>query len=182
MTAFQKFVAGKGIYLREVRESDVNEQYYNWINDPEINQFLETRYHPRSLENIKGFVKSMDGRGDEILFAICDTATDKHIGNIKLGPINWVHRYGDISLLVGDKAYWGKGIATEAIRLVTEFAFYTLNLHKVKAGCYAQNTGSRKAFEKVGFELEGVLKKQWILNGQFMDQLYLGLCVEDYKR
>ena len=42
--------------------------------------------------------------------------TDKHIGNIKLGPINWIHRYGDISLLIGDKDYWGKGIATEAIR------------------------------------------------------------------
>jgi ribosomal-protein-alanine N-acetyltransferase len=181
MVAYKKFAQGTSIYLREVRESDVNENYYYWLNDPEINQFLETRYFPRSLENIRGFVKNMDGNSNEIFLAICDTTKDKHIGNIKLGPINWIHRYADISLLVGDKAYWGKGIATEAIRLVTEFAFYKLNLHKVKAGCYAQNIGSRKAFEKVGFVLEGELKKQWLLNGEFQDQLYLGLCVEDYK-
>ncbi|MFA6260118.1 MAG: GNAT family N-acetyltransferase [Bacteroidia bacterium] len=180
--AYQKFVESTSIYLREVRESDVNDHYYNWLNDPEINQFLETRYVPRSLENIRAFVKSMDGNSHEVFLAICDKATDKHIGNIKLGPINWIHRYADISLLVGDKSYWGKGIATEAIRLVTEFAFYRLNLHKVKAGCYAENVGSKKAFEKVGFVLEGVMKKQWILNGEFQDQLYLGLCVEDYKR
>lgn len=180
--AYQKFVEGTSVYLREVRESDVNENYYNWLNDPEINQFLETRYFPRSLDNIRGFVKNMDGNSNELFLAICDSATDKHIGNIKLGPINWTHRFAEISLLVGDKTYWGKGIATEAIRLVTELAFYRLNLHKVKAGCYAQNIGSRKAFEKVGFELEGVMKKQWIVNGEYQDQLYLGLCMEDYKR
>jgi RimJ/RimL family protein N-acetyltransferase len=181
MVDYKKFAQGTSIYLREVRESDVNEYYYNWLCDPEINQFLETRYFPHSQENIREFVKSMDGNSNEILLAICDSDTHKHIGNIKLGPINWIHRYADISLLVGDKSYWGKGIATEAIRLVTEFAFYSLNLHKVKAGCYAMNIGSRKAFEKVGFVLEGELKKQWILNGEFQNQLCLGLCVEDYK-
>jgi RimJ/RimL family protein N-acetyltransferase len=178
----QGFLTGDTVYLREVRQSDVNDNYYRWMNDPEINQYLETRYFPRSKDNIADFVKSMDGNSNEILFAICDIKSDRHIGNIKIGPINWIHRYADISLLIGEKDFWGKGVATQAIRLVTEFGFNTLNLHKIKAGCYEANGGSAKAFEKVGFQREGLLKKQWIVNGEFQDEILLGLCSEDYSK
>ena len=159
----------------------MNEAYYNWMNDPSISQYLETRYLPRSKHNITEFVKTMDGKSNEVLFAICDISSDMHIGNIKIGPINWIHRFADISLLIGDKNYWGKGVATEAIRLVTLFAFNTLNLHKLKAGCYEQNIASAKAFEKAGFKREGLLKNQWIANGQFFDEILLGLCSEDFN-
>lgn len=181
MGTAKNFIEGTSIYLREVRESDVNDNYYSWLNNSEVNQYLETRYYPRSKENILEYVKHMDGLGNEIFFAICDKQSDKHIGNIKLGPINWIHRFCDISLLIGDKSFWGKGIATEAIRLVCEFGFHTLNLHKIKAGCYEQNKGSAKAFEKAGFIKEGLLKNQWIVNGHYYDEIILGLCVEDYK-
>jgi len=56
-----------------------------------------------------------------------------------------------------------------------------LNLHKLRAGCYADNIGSIKAFEKNGFSQEGCLKNQWYSNGNYMDQIWLGLLIEDYK-
>lgn len=180
MEPYHHFIEGSGIYLREVRLSDVNENYYQWLNDPEINQFLETRFLPQSMHNIEEFVRSKDGNSNEVLLAICDKTSSKHIGNIKVGPINWIHRYADVSLLIGDKAFWGKGIATEAIQLVSHFSFNVLNLHKLKAGCYEKNVGSMKAFEKAGFEKEGLLKKLWMLNGTFQDQVLLGLCAEDF--
>lgn len=180
MESYHHFLEGSGIYLREVRLSDVNENYYQWLNDSEINQFLETRFLPQSIHNIEEFVRSKDGNSNEVLFAICDKISSKHIGNIKVGPINWIHRYADISLLIGDKAFWGKGVATEAIQLVSHFSFNVLNLHKLKAGCYEKNVGSMKAFEKAGFEKEGLLKKLWMLNGTFQDQVLLGLCAEDF--
>lgn len=182
MKETNKYLKGDKIYLREVRESDVNDEYYNWLNDYEVNKYLETRYIPRSKDNILKFVKQMDGNANEILFAICDISSHIHIGNIKLGPINWIHRFGDISLLIGNKEYWGKGVATEAIKLVTEFGFQVLNLHKVKAGCYESNIGSAEAFKKVGFEIEGRLKKMWKVDSKYYDEILLGLCVEDYKK
>ncbi|MCX6165436.1 MAG: GNAT family protein [Ignavibacteriae bacterium] len=94
--------------------------------------------------------------------------------------MNWIHKFGDISLLIGEKDYWGKGIAYESIKLLTKFAFNSLNIHKLKAGCYADNIGSAKAFEKVGFEREGIFKKQWMVNGKYQDEIILSLCYEDW--
>lgn len=176
---FRHFIEGERIYLREVRLSDVNENYYRWLNDPEVNQYLETRYTPQSIENIRRYVEGMDGKADEIFLAICLKDNDEHIGNIKLGRINWIHRFADISLLIGEKSYWGKGIATEAIVVLSRFAFSDLNLHKVRAGCYSKNVGSAKAFVKAGFSKEGVLRKQWLSGGEFQDEILLGLCSED---
>lgn len=175
------FLTGDKIYLREVRVTDVNENYYRWLNDSEVSQYLETRYVPRSIENIKKYVESMDGKSDEIFLAICLKENDKHIGNIKLGPVNFIHKFGDISLLIGEKDYWGKGIAYDAIKTLTEFAFKSLNMHKLKAGCYAGNIGSAKAFEKAGFTREGIFKKQWMVNGEYQDEIVLGLCYEDWQ-
>jgi RimJ/RimL family protein N-acetyltransferase len=173
------FISGERIYLREVRISDVNENYYKWLNDKEVNQYLETRYIPQSLDNIKKYVENMDGKSDEIFLAICLNQNNKHIGNIKLGPINWIHRFATISFLIGEKKYWGNGFATEAITLVTKFAFNTLNLHKIEAGCYENNIGSRRSLEKVGFKVEGILKKHRVADGKFQNDIILGLCAED---
>lgn len=177
---YNKYSEGKIIYLREVRESDVNDEYYNWLNDPEINQFLETRFYPRSKNDILNYVRKMDGNPDEIFFAIYFKENDKHIGNIKLGPINWIHRRGDISLVIGNKEYWGKGFATEAIGLVIDFAFNVLNLHKLCAGYYESNIGSAKAFAKCGFTLEGRYPKHSFLNGEFVTGIRTGLINKNY--
>jgi len=176
----KRYVEGKRLYLREVRESDVNENYYRWLNDPEVNQFLETRYVPRSLENIRDYVRHMDGKQDEVFMAICLKNGDRHVGNIKVGPINQIHRYGDVSLLIGEKDCWGKGYATEAIELMCDFSFQTLNMRKLKAGCYADNVGSARAFEKAGFSGEGRLKGVFLVNGKPVDHLLLGLLDTDY--
>jgi [ribosomal protein S5]-alanine N-acetyltransferase len=175
------FLEGPTLYLREVRCTDVNDNYYRWMNDPEVTQFLETRYLPRSLENIKGFVSVMDGKAEEIFLAICLKDDNRHIGNIKLGPMEWIHRVASISLLIGEKDCWGKGYATEAICLVCRLAFERLNLRKVKAGVYATNQGSIRAFHKVGFATEGVLRGEYVVNRQLIDHVCLGLFGDDFK-
>ena len=172
---YNKYLEGIRIYLREVRESDVNDEYYRWINDPEVNRFLESRFYPQSKNDILNYVKKMESNPDEVFFAICIKDNDKHIGNIKLGPINWIHRKGDISLVIGKKEFWGKGIATEAIRLVVNFAFNLLNLHKLCAGYYDSNIGSAKAFSKCGFEEEGSYTQECFLNGVFVNSIRTGL-------
>jgi len=161
--------------LREVRVSDVNDNYYRWMNDPEITQYLESRFYPNSMESLQKYVKRKLGNPDEIFLAIINKERDFHIGNIKIGPINWIHRVAEVGILIGDKTSWGKGYGTEAIGLVVKYAFNILNLHKLTAGCYNSNQGSLKAFQKNGFEIEGIRKKHNFHNGKYIDAILLGL-------
>lgn len=177
-----RFLEGKRIYLREVRPSDVNEHYYRWMNDPEVTLFLESRFAPNSMEKIQEFVAGKLGDQDNVFLAIVLKEEDRHIGNIKLGPIQWIHRLAEIGLLIGEKDCWGKGFATEAIQLVSDYAFNVLNLHKVTAGCYGPNEGSARAFQKAGFVVEGIRKKQFYSNGSYVDDILLGLIRPEWKQ
>lgn len=177
-----RFLKTERIYLRELRKEDAQGSYYHWLNDSEISQYLETRFIPWSVAGLEKYIADMDGNRTEILFGICLQENDQHIGNIKIGPINEVHRYADIGLLIGEKDQWGKGYASEAIGLICKFGFDTLNLHKLKAGCYEDNIGSAKAFFKNGFSEEGRMKKQWFVNNKYQDSLILGLLREDYLK
>ena len=176
------FMESERLCFREVRVSDVNETYYRWLNNPEVNRYLETRFIPQSYESITYYVKQMDGNKNELFFAICLRESDEHIGNIKIGPINWYHRTADISLLIGEKQYWGKGYASEAIRAVSAVGFKLLNLRKLKAGCYADNLGSACAFKKAGYTQEALLKKQVLIDLREEDVILLGFHVDDFRR
>jgi len=174
-TCAHHFIEGDRIYLREVRPSDVNEDYYRWMNDSEVTQYLESRFYPNSLERLREYVASKLANHDIVFLAIVLKDDHRHIGNIKLEPINWIHRSAEVGIIIGDKSNWGKGYATEAIQLVVDYAFHKFNLHKITAGCYANNQGSLKAFGKAGFKVEGVRKEQFLWNGQYVDAVLLGI-------
>ena len=120
------------------------------------------------------FVRARAGDRNNVFLAIVAREGDRHIGNIKLGPIDWLHRTGDIGILIGERDCWGKGYAAEAIALLAEYAFGTLNLHKLTASCYEPNQGSTRAFTKAGFEIEGVRKQQFFCEGRYVDLVLLG--------
>lgn len=166
-------------YLRNISIEDCNENYLEWMNDSEINQYLESRFIIHTIDSLKSFVSSMNSSENNILFAIIDKESDKHIGNIKLGNIHPIHRYADIGLVIGDKNYWGQGIATNAINLVCKYAFDELNLRKVFAGVYENNIGSIKAFKKCGFKIAYTKKDTYFFNGNYIDAFVFELYNED---
>ena len=155
---YNKEIIGNKIKLRTVELSDCRKYYLDWLNDPEVNQYLETRWHEQSIDTIKEFVKSIRESSHSYLFAII--YQDKHIRNIKIGPIHPIYKFADVSYFIGDKNCWKKGIATEAIKLVGKFAFEELNLHRLEAGAFEQNIGSQKALLANGFVKEATYHKK----------------------
>lgn len=174
------FIEGRRLFLRELRKEDVNDRYHSWLNDPETTQFLEIRMFPLSREEILRDVAEMDGKQDILFLAVCKKDDGSHIGNIKLGPINQIHRFADIGILIGDKACWGNGYATEAIGILSDFAFHSLNLNRLSAGMYEGNIGSFKAFENAGFKQEGILRKMRFYQGGYVDQVVMGMVRDEF--
>ncbi|MFY8001003.1 MAG: GNAT family N-acetyltransferase [Candidatus Kapaibacteriota bacterium] len=169
-------IHGQQIYLRLLTPHDVNSDYVAWMNDNEITQYLEARWSIHTETTIRTFVQDICDSSNDYLFGIFLKNTDQHIGNIKIGNINQRHRYGDVGLIIGDRASWGKGIASEAISLVTRYGFEELNLHKLFAGMYEQNVGSYKAFIKAGYQDAGRYKAHFFYQGHYVDALWVEKC------
>ena len=176
------FIIGENIYLRGLQKSDLEGDYFDWLNDAEVTKFMDSGVFPNTIEKMEEFYRNTVMSSNNVIFAIVDKETDKHIGNIKLGPINWITGIATLGIMIGNKEFWGKGYGTEAIKLVLDYAFKRLNLHKVTAGIAAIHQASIKAFQGAGFEIEAQLKSQFFLDGKYYDSLYLGITREDYLK
>ena len=173
-------LAGTKATLRLVTREDCGPDYLRWLQDGEVNRYLETRWQPQSLESILAFVNEMLASPLSYLFAILDTSDGRHVGNLKVGPVHVQHRHADISYFIGERARWGRGLASEAIALGTRFGFERLELHRMQAGVYEGNRPSARALEKCGYRLEGRLAKQLRVDGGWEDHLCYGLLREDW--
>jgi len=151
---------GKFIFLRPLSVNDCTEKYCSWLNDPKINRYLEIRWKKQSLEDIRKFVIANNESPENYLFAIIERKTNTHIGNLKLGPINFNHLFSDLSYFIGEPACWGKGYASEAIKLIEKAAFDVLKIYKIEASIYASNIASKKALINAGFKLERISKNR----------------------
>jgi RimJ/RimL family protein N-acetyltransferase len=163
------------LILRSITTDDCKQDYLNWLQDPKVNCFLETRWQKQTINSIYEFIVNIQKDENNYLFAIVDKSTNKHIGNIKLGPINWQHGIAEISYFIGDVDFWGKGYATQAISTLTEWGFKKLKLHFVKAGFYQSNIASQKALVKSGYEFQAIFKNELIAaNGVREDHVWYG--------
>lgn len=143
------------VVLEILRPEMVSEDYVSWLNDPQINRYLESRFVTHDRPAVEAYVASLLESPSSVLLAINSRELGRHVGNIKLGPIDRHHGLGEIGLMIGAKEAWGRGIATAAISTVAEIGFRDLGLRKLTAGCYGSNKGSQIAFERAGFTVEG---------------------------
>lgn len=186
-----KVLKNNNVKLRIIGLSDCNENYLNWLNDYETNLYMDTRWIPQTLDSIRQFVSTVTESTNNYLFAV--EYENKHVGNIKLGHIDYIHKFADVSYFIGDKSVRGKGVASIAVNLVCGFAFEDVHLNKTIAGTYPQNIASQKVLERNGFKLEGVQKSQYFIddkeilpNGEhkriYTDCFLYGLLAKEYKK
>ncbi len=174
-------LTGQTIRLRPVTRADVTERYVAWLNDPSTNRYMGVGRTTSTLETVREYVAGFEGRDDRFLFAIETLATGEHVGNVALQDIDPVDFRGEVGIMIGEPAWRGRGVGTEAIGLVVAFAFDALRLRKVTAGYVAGNAGSGRAFERNGFVVEGVLREQFRLGEGFADVYRLGLLASERR-
>lgn len=173
------FFTGKIVLLRPLSDRDDQIAYSNWINDQETTLFMGSGRFPAVAQDLRAYLKAYSNSKDGMILGIFSNKTAKHIGNITLHQIDWRNRNAEIGIIIGDKRSRGKGYATEAIMLVADHAFNKLNLHKLYTGMISRNEASKRAFEKVGFHVEGILKEHFYLNGTYLDCYRMGMLRKD---
>jgi RimJ/RimL family protein N-acetyltransferase len=153
----------------------VSERYVQWLNDPAINRYLESRFQQHTIESTRAFVQSCARNTDQFFAGIrYRPLGGRHVGNIKI-DLNRKHGLGEVGILIGETAVHGKGIASEAIRIAATIARAELSLRKLTAGCYESNKGSERAFVKAGFSVEGRRPGHFLLEGRPEALILLGL-------
>ena len=162
------------IFLKELTPKDITKSYLKWMNDYNVHQFTEQRFKKHTIKNITKFVIEKRKSKNEFLYGIFLKNSKEHIGNIKLGPINFKHKYGDISYFIGNKKYWGKGFATEAISEIINIA-KKKGVKKLQAYFYEMNYGSKKVLIKNNFKCEGILKSRIIFKKKRYKSYLYGL-------
>lgn len=177
----QAFIIGKKVYLRGLEHSDLDGPYFQWLNDPEVTKYMVTGRFPNTKEKMEQFYSSVANSSNNVMLAIIEKKSDRHIGNIKLGPIDWIHQTAPLGIMIGDKTSWGKGYGTDATRICVKHAFDKLNLNRVYLGVLAIHKSAIKVYEKIGFKVEGCQRQHFYLDGQYYDALIMGILREDFK-
>ena len=145
-------IKGQAIDLLPFTRKMVSNSFVAWLNDPEVNQFLEVRHSRVTRKKQRKIVRKYIKSADVWYWAIA-TKTGDVIGSIKIKSDNY--EVGEIGIFIGDANYWNRGIATEAICIISQWAESQKDFRKLSAGSYSINQGSIKAFVKNGFQIEG---------------------------
>jgi [ribosomal protein S5]-alanine N-acetyltransferase len=174
------FINGKIIYLRPLEFADLNDTYLSWLNNPQVGRYIESGIFPIVKKHLENYYEQVAISPNNVMLAIIDKVSDQHIGNIKLGPINWVHRKATLGILIGENSFWGKGIASEATHLMIEYGFFRLNLRKIDLGVYAEHKAAIRVYEKIGFKIEGCFREDLFHEGQYKDRIWMGLLRSDF--
>ena len=165
--------------MRALTDKDLNEAYLQWLNDEEVCRHNSHAIFPNTEQKMKNYFNRLDNQ-QEVVLAIVHTETEKHIGNISLQSINWVSRNAEFAILLGDKDYWGGGFGEEAAKLIVDYGFTRLNLHRIYCGTLEGNEGMRKLAKKLKMKEEGMRREAIFKNGVYQNIIEFGVLKNEY--
>ena len=173
------FLIGKKIYLRPFDIDDLEGNYLQWVNDGEILQHLASNAFPKTKEDLSNYVNNILSDNSYVYFAVIEKSTETHIGNVKIGPINWIDRRTGYGRMMS-KESWGKGYGSEVLKLIIQYVFDTLNLNRIIDYAVSDNIASIKSNVKAGMDIEGTIEEYVFKNGEYKSVTILGLTKEKY--
>lgn len=153
------------------------ENALHWMNDPAVVASLALNLGITRREE-EAFFDKIETRTDtDMVWAIVDE-TDTHIGFIGLHGISWRHRTATGGLVIGRREAWGKGYASDAVRVRTRFAFEQMNLHRIEG--HSINPAMCRVYEKCGYQREGVARQKLWRDNHWCDATLYAILDTDY--
>lgn len=166
-----ELVEGK-VRIRPLRYAD-RERLAKLANNKKIWLNVRDMFpHPYTIEDAEKFIDTVKRHNPQVTFAI--EYDFKFVGAIGLVPQQDVYRFSaELGYWIGEP-HWGKGIATQALTLICNYAFDEMKIEKLFAGVFDGNEGSKKVLIKCGFQQEGIAQKAVFKNNKFIDEYRFG--------
>lgn len=174
---------GKRIILREYRKEDLS-YMRQWCNDPEIVDNLSDAFlYPHTVNSTEQYLDSiLEGTTEQKGFVIALKNTEEYMGQIDLFKIDWKNRSTELGIVIGMKEHLGKGYGTEAIKVLQDFVFNSLNLNRLQLEVYDYNERAYKCYMKCGFKEEGRLRERYFKKGRYSDTIYMSILKREYEQ
>jgi len=170
---------GKKTLIRPIEEDDVDIMYH-WYHDQEVNLWSSGAWPLNTLQSKDQLaVKFLDGSPDIYRYAILDE-NELLIGNLGFKEVNIPAQSPVLFIVIGNKAYWGKGYGTDALITFSRFLFTQWNFHRISLDTWDGNIRAIKAYEKVGFKIEGRQREARFVLGNYHDAILMGLLREEF--
>lgn len=161
--------------LRNWQECDIS-SIARYANNQKIADYLRNAFpYPYQYSDAVYYVKSCIEAGEQNQCCRAIVVNGEAVGSIGVFIRDDVYcKSGELGYWLGEP-FWNQGIMSSAIREICRYVFAHYNIVRIFAEPYAANKGSRKALEKAGFTLEGILKQSVYKNGKIQDSCIYAL-------
>jgi RimJ/RimL family protein N-acetyltransferase len=175
---FGPVLKGERVTLRPADDGDPP-RFVPWFGDLEVTRYLGRRTGAALYQEVDFFKRSGESKNDVLWIIEADGVA---VGATGIHGIDWLNAHATTGIVIGDKTRWRQGLASEAMRLRTRYAFRELNLTKLMTEVFVDNVASRKALEKNGYRTVGIRRKHFFAGGKWHD-LWIGEVLrEDWEK
>ncbi|MFC4617639.1 GNAT family N-acetyltransferase [Camelliibacillus cellulosilyticus] len=174
-----KALEGEKIYLRPLELDDVDILYQSLNNDTQLRRLTGTQ-KIFSKQEIKDFVMQSQDM-TRVGFGIVSQEDDQLVGDLALNNMQFSNnRDANFRIAIFDQ-FTGRGYGSEAAKLMLDYGFGILNLHRVELEVYSINERAIHVYEKVGFKREGLKRENWYYNHQYYDSIIMSILEDEYR-
>lgn len=166
------------VRLRPVTEADLPD-YVRWFNDPEVTQFTALESGNATLEREREWFRTIsdpEHRGRNWAIEV----NGRHIGNCAL-HLDGNGQTAGFGIIIGEKAAWGRGHGTAALREVLRVGFEEMDLHRIHLQVFAGNARGIRCYERCGFRHEGLHRQARWKRGEWVDVLSMAVLREEWQ-
>ena len=175
-------IKGEKTLLRAICSDDM-ESLRGFVNNPEVMRFSNV-YRPISDRQQESWYQGINRTTDSVWFAVEDIRQHESnlVGTCCLVNIDWVGRSAEFRIRLGDQSVFGGGLGTEASGQLVRYGFMDLNLERIWLRVFASNQRAIHLYTKLGFQVEGELRRAVLIAGSFDNVVLMGLLRDEWQQ
>ncbi len=173
----ESILEGEKVRLRPMQDRDMP-LFVQWLQDAEVRRWLASITEPPTLEEQFDWYEGRRSDPDSVLWSI-ETLDGRLVGSVELRLAQHAQR-AELGIAIQDKTMWSQGLGTDTVRLVMEYGFEDLELHRIELMTDEENVRGRRCYEKCGFIEEGFLREHRLIDGKFGNTIMMSVLRDEW--